>query len=1063
MHIRGYLGPIGSVGSIVFVLTLLFSSGLFSATAAAATRQWTGAVDANWSTQGNWNPAGVLADGDSLVFPSGSPSISFNDTVGVDFVSIRFEGNHNVTATGISVTGGIEVLDLAIIQGPLQLAANATITGTHMLAAQGVITAGDFSITGATLQAAAANNAINGVITIGTNGTFLIGDADALGTTPNTGVHLAGGTFDVNGASVIVNRLTGNGTVDIGPGPFGALRVENVAAQVFTGNITGDGRFHKLGAGSLTLGGMTSYTGSTTVHQGELILAHALAAANSNTVVMPDATLTFDAATTRTGALEASGTGVNGIGALRIRGGTVTQPQVLQLGGVPTSIAIAAPHQLVQQGSLNGPTLLTLIGGGTLLLGNISNTVTTIVLGNGTLPAPTLRLGTTAPLTTVSVTINAGATLDLAGFQTAIANLAGSGRLDTGSYGTGQVLGQTTFTGTFHGSNGSIVMLAQGQPVTLAGTHTLTGTFDTQSSHLTVAGTIPAAVASNGPKMTLAPGSMSGGARYSPILSDGQLIAGDTVNLGGAVTGALEIQGGFFKPVLSGTAPRVTVNGPVILSSTAKLDLTVTGPLPDGRLTLIANDGTDPISGVFANYAEDAQITLDGVHYLLSYRGGDGNDLTLTPPITSYHLSEGATGPFFDTDLLIANPWNQQIIVDVTFLPENASPMTQQYTLAPNSRRTIRVDQVPGMESVAFSTIVKPDIERTIAVERTMRWDETGYGGHTEKATSGPATTWYFAEGSEGFFRTFLLLANPQTTSNVARVRWLREGAPAIERTYDLAPSSRKTIAAIDDPELVNQAFGITVTFDQPGVAERAMYFGGPPVFKGGHESAGVTAPSTTWLLAEGATGDGFDTFILIANPGDEDADVTFTFLPSFGAPATLTRKVAAHSRITVNPEGESLSIPLGPVGTQVTATKPVIAERAQYWPLGPIEWTEAHNSFGVTEAAKRWVLAEGRVGGTEGYQTYILLANPGTTTALVDLTFLADGTTTQPTPRTVQVPPQQRVNVAVEAPNPGAFATFGTYINSDQPIVIERAMYWNVGGEVWAAGTNATATRMVP
>ena len=92
----------------------------------------------------------------------------------------------------------------------------------------------------------------------------------------------------------------------------------------------------------------------------------------------------------------------------------------------------------------------------------------------------------------------------------------------------------------------------------------------------------------------------------------------------------------------------------------------------------------------------------------------------------------------------------------------------------------------------------------------------------------------------------------------------------------------------------------MTVTFDQPGVAERAMYFGGPPAFKGGHESAGVTAPSTTWLLAEGATGDGFDTFILIANPGAEEADVTFTFLPADGAPATLTRKVAralAHHR----------------------------------------------------------------------------------------------------------------------------------------------------------------------
>ena len=45
------------------------------------------------------------------------------------------------------------------------------------------------------------------------------------------------------------------------------------------------------------------------------------------------------------------------------------------------------------------------------------------------------------------------------------------------------------------------------------------------------------------------------------------------------------------------------------------------------------------------------------------------------------------------------------------------------------------------------------------------------------------------------------------------------------------------------------------------------MYFGADPLWKGGHESAGVTAPSTTWFLAEGATGPFFETFILLANP----------------------------------------------------------------------------------------------------------------------------------------------------------------------------------------------------
>ena len=45
------------------------------------------------------------------------------------------------------------------------------------------------------------------------------------------------------------------------------------------------------------------------------------------------------------------------------------------------------------------------------------------------------------------------------------------------------------------------------------------------------------------------------------------------------------------------------------------------------------------------------------------------------------------------------------------------------------------------------------------------------------------------------------------------------------------------------------------------------MYFGESPLFNGGHGSAGVTAPSTEWFLAEGATGGIFVTYVLLANP----------------------------------------------------------------------------------------------------------------------------------------------------------------------------------------------------
>jgi hypothetical protein len=351
-----------------------------------------------------------------------------------------------------------------------------------------------------------------------------------------------------------------------------------------------------------------------------------------------------------------------------------------------------------------------------------------------------------------------------------------------------------------------------------------------------------------------------------------------------------------------------------------------------------------------------------------------------------------------------------------------------------------------------------------IVVERTMRWDATGYGAHTEKATAGAATQWYFAEGAQGFFSTYFLLVNPHDTANAAHVTYYRENAPPIVRDYPLGPNARFTIDASADADLVDQAFGAQVVFDRPGVAEHAMYFGAAPIWTGGHASAGATTPSTRWFLAEGATGSYFTTFVLLANPNDEDASVTLRYLPAAGGtssatPVTRTFTLPARQRATRNIAAEDDSLASAAAANEVDATRPIVIEGAQYWP-NP-QWFEAHNSFGVTAAGTRWGLAEGRVGGAEGYQTYVLLANTGTSDAGVTLTFLhADGTTVT---KGVTVPAASRVNVAIAGARSDvpelAGESFGALIEAMQPIVVERSMYNNANGTVWAAGTNATAT----
>ena len=45
--------------------------------------------------------------------------------------------------------------------------------------------------------------------------------------------------------------------------------------------------------------------------------------------------------------------------------------------------------------------------------------------------------------------------------------------------------------------------------------------------------------------------------------------------------------------------------------------------------------------------------------------------------------------------------------------------------------------------------------------------------------------------------------------------------------------------------------------------------------FSGGSVASGVMSPTTSWFFAEGATGPFFDTYLLLANPGDTPGIVT--------------------------------------------------------------------------------------------------------------------------------------------------------------------------------------------
>ena len=130
-------------------------------------------------------------------------------------------------------------------------------------------------------------------------------------------------------------------------------------------------------------------------------------------------------------------------------------------------------------------------------------------------------------------------------------------------------------------------------------------------------------------------------------------------------------------------------------------------------------------------------------------------------------------GAFFDLDITMANAGSVAAPLAIDFLPEGGAPVQTTNTVAANAPLQIRADQVT--DGGATSTIVRSLDAVPLAIERTMSWDARGYGGHGGGAVS-PATRWLFAEGAQGFLKTYILLANDNAKEVPVTVKFLLEG-----------------------------------------------------------------------------------------------------------------------------------------------------------------------------------------------------------------------------------------------------------------------------------------------
>ncbi|MER3395852.1 MAG: hypothetical protein C4319_03605 [Acidimicrobiia bacterium] len=211
--------------------------------------------------------------------------------------------------------------------------------------------------------------------------------------------------------------------------------------------------------------------------------------------------------------------------------------------------------------------------------------------------------------------------------------------------------------------------------------------------------------------------------------------------------------------------------------------------------------------------------------------------------------------------------------------------------------------------------------------------------------------------------------------------------------------------------------------------------------------------PGRDWYLAEGATGYGFETYILIHNPGLVAANVALTYMTPEGPISRSPLVVPPKSRRTIVVAAD---LPRAEVAAHLSSDQDIVVERSMYWRGADGAWREGHAVVATRRPSKRWYLPEGST--NWGFDEWVLLQNPTSSSATVTLNFVAqDGRTAQ---RTLNIEQGRRATIRVADVLPAA--DLATEISASAPIVAERAMYWG-GPYPASAGGSASMGLVAP
>jgi hypothetical protein len=227
--------------------------------------------------------------------------------------------------------------------------------------------------------------------------------------------------------------------------------------------------------------------------------------------------------------------------------------------------------------------------------------------------------------------------------------------------------------------------------------------------------------------------------------------------------------------------------------------------------------------------SSDRQVICERAMYRNDRRQGH-DSIGTTDPAPEYNLAEGTTDYGFSTYVLVQNPNDVPTEVTLTYMTPEGAREQPSFRMEADSRKTVKVNDVAGMEKTDFSTRVRAS--DPIVAERAMYWgagSRLGEASHDSIGLPEAHTSYYLPDGqTSGGRETYTLIQNPDDRAVTLEISYLTvNGQGNVVRAETIPAGSRRTYDMLDHSGITGRA-SVVVTSKTPGgkiIVERAMYW----------------------------------------------------------------------------------------------------------------------------------------------------------------------------------------------------------------------------------------------